>query len=142
MEEAAPAKEDNTRLIAGLCYVPFLFINIIAIAYVLITGKGGRFAKFHALQSLFFYIAYTILVIVLEIPILFMMGNAFTKFGPGSSAQDFFSIWGNMFTIMIPMMLIGLIFLVASIYLAVMAFLGKETRIPVISRFVSSIMKE
>jgi len=53
-------EEKNGRLLAALCYIPFFLINIIAMLYVLVGHKGGKFARFHAIQSIFLLVAYIV----------------------------------------------------------------------------------
>ena len=151
MEEAKDLKkeEDNARLLAGLCYVPVMLVNLIAILYVLLANKGGKYARFHAVQALFFLIAYAVVIQLIMIPGYAGMVGIFDKMskmsgtGGGASFEgtEFMEAWTGMMLVTIPAMLLGLVFLVVSIYLAVKVASGTDIRIPFIGdiagRFVS-----
>lgn len=108
-------KKDEARLLAGLCYVPVFFINIIAIIIVLVTGKGGKYGKFHAAQGILFFVALVVASVLLMLPFSIM-----EKFMPKGGFLG------------IPELLIGVAALLVSLYVAMMVFTGKEMRLPFI----------
>ena len=140
----APAKTPGTgvdpKTLAGLCYIPILFINILVPLYVLITGKGGRFAKFHAVQALILGVVYFVAAQLVMIPYYIAFGSLYASIFSGKAMNAAtFSSMGGMFLMMIPVMLLGVAFLVYSIYLAVKAFGGAEVRVPVIGKYAAGV---
>ncbi len=129
--------EDNDRLLAAACYVPFFLINIVAILFVLLTRKGGAYARFHALQSLFLNITYLVVIMIVQIPVMFLFmktwASMFTATTANATAsQGFMDAWVQMWLIMLPMMALGLGFLVLNLLFAFWAYGGKKFRIPIL----------
>ncbi len=106
-----------------MCYVPVFFINIIAIIIVLVTGKGGKTAKFHAVQGILFFVALVVASALLMLPF---------------SIMEKFMAKGGFLGI--PEMLIGFAALIVSIYVAVMVFTGKEMKLPFIGEIAEKAM--
>lgn len=140
--EETPAKstEIDPKTLAGLCYIPFLLINILVPLYVLLSGKGGRFAKFHAAQALLLAVVYFILMQIVMIPYYLAFGSLYASIFTGKAASmAALGSMGGMFMLMIPSMLLGVAFLVYSIYLAIKAFGGSEIRVPVVGKYAEKI---
>jgi uncharacterized membrane protein len=139
-EANAHGNGPDPKTLAGLCYIPILFINILVPLYVLITGKGGRFAKFHAVQALLMYVAYFILVQLVMIPYYLAFGSIYADLFSGKQVGTAaLSSMGGMFVMMIPTMLLFVGFLIYSIYLAVKAFGGNEAQVPVIGKYAAGV---
>lgn len=132
-------EDKDSRMLSGLCYIPFLLINFIAIAYVLITKKGGKYARYHALQALFFFIAIFIVSIIIEIPIMVFLIWSWINFlsNPIQAESGFL----NIFVIIIPVMILSLLLLLVYLYFAFLAFSGKRFRLPLISNQVDKLVQ-
>jgi len=130
----------DPKTLAGLCYIPVAFINVLVPLYVLITGKGGRFAKFHAVQALLMYVAYFILIQLVMIPYYLAFGTIYADLFAGKQVGTAaLSSMSGMFVMMIPTMLLFIGFLVYSVYLAIKAFGGNEIQVPVIGKYAASV---
>lgn len=129
--------EKNDRLLAAACYVPFFLINIVAILFILLGRRGGPFAKFHAFQSLFMTIVYFVVMMVIQIPVMFMFmktwASMFTATMTNATAsQGFTDAWVQMWLIMLPLMALGLSFLVLNLLFAFWAYEGKKFKVPIL----------
>lgn len=130
----------DPKTLAGLCYIPILFINIIVPLYVLLSGKGGKFAKFHAVQALIMYVAYFVAVQLVMIPYYLAFGSLYAGIFTGKQVgAAALSSMGGMFLMMIPTMLLGVAFLAYSIFLAIKAFGGNEVRVPIIWKYAAKV---
>jgi uncharacterized membrane protein len=139
-ETPAKSAEISPKTLAGLCYMPFLLINVLVPLYVLLTGKGGRFAKFHAAQALLMYVAYFILMQLIMIPYYLAFGTIYADLFTGKQVgAAALSSMGSMFALMVPSMLFGVAFLLYSIYLAIKAFGGADVHVPVIGKYAEKI---
>jgi uncharacterized membrane protein len=139
MPEVPELNEDekNARMLAGACYVPFFLINVVAILYVLLGRKGGSYARFHALQSLFLAITWFVVMTAVQIPVMFLFMKTWaTMFtantGNPATMQVFTNLWVQMWLIMLPLMVLGLGFLVLELVFAFWAYGGKRFMIPIL----------
>jgi uncharacterized membrane protein len=137
-ELVADETDGDGRLLAGLCYLPFFLINIVAILYVLLSKKGGGYAKYHALQALLVFITIFVVSAILEIPVMFIFFSTWMGFwtSPQGSATGF----SRMFLFMIPLMIFSVAMLLVYLYFAYLAYSGKRFRIPLISSFVDRMV--
>lgn len=128
-------KEDST--LAALCYIPFFLINILVPLYILIKNEG-RYARFHAVQSLLIvvvsFIISTILSIITYIFLLLIIGATLAV--TDETLGFLFSLYGGLFLTMIPAILFSLFYIMFELYLAYAALNGKFVNIPFISGFV------
>ena len=56
MQNMSPGKSAlglDANVVAGLCYVPLCYLNLILSIITLVTDKTNKLARFHAFQSLF-----------------------------------------------------------------------------------------
>ena len=136
MEELEEDKD--SRLFAGLCYIPVCIINLIMIAYVLLAKKGGKYARYHALQGLGVFLVIFVMTMIVQLP--FMLIYMSSWFSMMSSPAKFASNFANLFLIMIPMMILGLVTLAVYLVFAYWAFTGKKFRIPIISNQVDRMV--
>lgn len=132
-------KADGERIAAGLCYFPFLFINLVAIIFIMAAKKGWAYARFHALQALTLYVAVffagSALFLLFFFPMIVAMEMAgqrglpwdFERGAPGAPLLS--SVFG---------MLVALGFLA----LCVMVGTGRDVRVPVVSGFVGGLIKK
>ncbi len=107
---------NNDSVLAGLCYLGLMVIAIPTIIILLMKKDESPFIKFHAIQA----IGFTVLNVVInigfsilsQIPVLGFMA----AIGGGLISLGVFLYW---------------------IYLVVMAFMGKDPRIPLLADFVN-----
>ncbi len=133
--------DENSKLMAGLCYVPFGLINIIAILYILLAKKGGPYAKYHALQGL------ALQLVILVFSMVFMFAFMFPAMQNMALTQDQFVQSANNSTvhsaqsaqfIKNTLAYIGPIFIYSfgiffvELALAVSVALGKDIRFPMV----------
>lgn len=131
-----PGKDKDETLFAGLCYIPFLAINLIMSIYILATGKGGRYARFHAIQGLGLFVALFVVGLLFQ---ALLMGLFFFNISSIQSVDNpaagfgrmFFSIWAMA----IPIVCFTLAWLVSILYLAFRAFSGKGVELPFLAKF-------
>jgi len=110
-----PMSNEN-RLLAALGY-PF---GIIAIIVLVTDMKNNRFMKYHAVQSLFFYLALIVLLVGSSILLTIL----------GSISSGFFFL-GFLYP------LVFLAWFVLTLYAAVQAYNGKMYSIPVVGPFAA-----
>jgi len=132
-------EEQNGKLLAGLCYVPISPINLVAILYVLLANKGGKYARFHAVQSMLLILVFSIISLLIQLPFMLAFAKLFTNF-PFSPA-DFQAAWAQAFAFMVPLMVFGIVFFLVFFYFAIQAFQGKSFRIPVITDLAGRVVK-
>ena len=138
-QETTPNDDKHARILSALGYLPVTMIHILIPLYVLITKEGGKFAKFHAIQSLAFYAALMLVNGILAIPYMLVFGyvylGMFSGFGSGAGAEIFKSM-GLIFVAIIPMLLVSAAYTLGSLYLAYSAFQGRKVMLPFIGRKV------
>ncbi len=119
-----------------------------AISYIWIVGlifffieKENRFVRFHAMQSILYGIAWSVLMIVLII-----LGVIFTAIGAAISATAGDAI-GTLFGIIVGLVwlliwLVPLGMLVGLILTAVKAYQGKTVKLPIIGNIAEKIVNK
>lgn len=110
-----PMSNEN-RLLAALGY-PF---GIIAIIVLVTDMKNNRFMKYHAVQSLFFYLALIVLLVGSSILLTIL----------GSISSGFFFL-GFLYP------LVFLAWFVLTLYAALQAYNGKMYAIPVVGTYAA-----
>ncbi len=128
-ETPLSAEEKEAREYGALCYFPVALINIIAIVLVIFQKKGGKFARFHAFQSIALYILLIVWSMGLNILVMVLVfGSLLT----GSAAAFFGS-----FLLMFLLIFIGvLVPMLGFLAVAVQVWSGKDVRLPYIAKFV------
>ena len=139
-------EEDNgsSKLIAGLCYLPLLCINLIAIGYVLLGKNGDKYAKFHALQGLclfavWFFIGMALFVLIWIPQSMDKMATFQQKLVDAQGAQNTTAITSAMseyYSGMLPAFAISFIPMLLFLLLAFLVAIGKDIQIPVLKEFV------
>ncbi len=127
-ETMKASKAEDQNLIAALCYIPFMWIGIIASLAILLTkNKENKFLKFHATQAILFYIISIFFFMALMICgwILAIVAAIFT-YGLGGLCVGLFVV------------LIALVWIAFMFFAAWKAFNGEEYEIP----FVGKIARE
>jgi uncharacterized membrane protein len=128
------AEEKNSRLLSALAYVQLIFpINLLIALFIIFTKKTDKFARFHALQSLFLIIAYLVALAPFMIMFLYFWASAFFSFWNITSPQGMENYFMNWVLAFIPGLiggLMGLVMLVLTSYLAVTAYSGKIVKVP------------
>ena len=136
--------KSDSRILAGLCYVPFMLVNIVAILYILIKKGDDKFAKFHALQALalfiLLFIAMQAVMITVYLPLMTQQMKAMAGTLKSGGSANGMAVFSSMFAVyaqMIPFMLAGLLVIVAFIAIGVLVALGRDIRVPILAGFVS-----
>ncbi|VVB56764.1 Uncharacterised protein [uncultured archaeon] len=135
-EKTAPVlseAEKEARQFAALCYVPVMLINFAAMFFVFFEKKGGKYARFHALQSLALTLIIVISVVVLNVVVIagvmagFMSGNLLALVG----------VWALT---MVAAFALVFIPLVALVVIAIRVWGGHDVRLPLIAKYVDGFM--
>ena len=139
----------DERIMAGLCYIPFMLINVFASLYILIGKKGGKYARYHALQGISVAVALFLVGMAfwsvyalpmmqkqLEIQskILGMQGQG--KNATSAASQEFLRAYSDIMASMLPFMFFGLLVLGCELGMAIFVGLGRDLRIPVLGGFL------
>lgn len=117
-EAAAPAKSNDDNLIGALCYI----IGLVALYVLLTEKKQNKFLKFHAVQTLFLWVAWFVFFVCWGI-LSFVLAIITAPLG-GIGGVAWFCI-----------PFIGLAVLVLVLFAAYKAFQGEEYEIPVLGKF-------
>lgn len=129
-ESVKVSKEEDQNLLGALCYIPFMWIGIFASLFILLTeNKENRFLKFHATQSLLFYV----------VSVFFFMGlmilgwivailAALVTYGLGGLCVGLF------------VLVVALVWVAFMFFAAWKAFNGEEYEIPFVGKIARSHM--
>lgn len=138
------AEEENSKLLSALAYLPFIFpINSLIALFIIFTKKTDKFVRFHALQSLFLFIAYFVALVPFVIVFLYFWASAFFSFWGISSPQDMGAYFMNWVLGFVPVLIGGLMavaMVVLTSYLAFTSYKGKVVKIPFISSFAQRFL--
>jgi uncharacterized membrane protein len=119
-----------------------------AISYIWIVGlifylmeKENKFVRFHAMQSILFGIANTVIMIVLVIvatvlTVAFGIGGAMVGGGIGTLVSLFVWLIWLLFWVICMVMFVGLIFA------AVKAYQGQKFKLPIIGNMADNIVNK
>ncbi len=122
---AASAGTNDQKLIAGLCYIPILFIGLLASLYVILTEKKqDKFLAFHAWQSIILTVVCIVVVPAVMI-IIFVLGAVLAMVTAGL---------GGLLVPCISLPL-GLVILIGFFILAYKAYMGEKYKLPMIGEF-------
>ena len=120
-----------------------IFVEFVAPVTILIVKRDSTFVMFHALQSLFWHVAW-IVVWIGAIAVWFLF---FIRMIPHMAAQSpntappphffmmMFGIWGSIFFGFIINFIVGVV-------MGVLAYRGKWARIPLIGRLAMAAVKD
>lgn len=123
-----------------------------ALSYIWIVGviffimeKENRFVRFHALQSILFGVANSIIMFVLAIvaiilTFVFSMGAAVAASGGGGGIATLVSLL--VWLIWLIFWLIGLVMLVGLIFAAVKAYQGQTFKLPFIGNIAEKMVNK
>ena len=115
-----------------------LFIGgiILPIIFWAVSKDKSKFVSFHALQSLFFHIAYVVLIVVLAIVIIFGgIGMGLLSAGAGSTAMPVITIIAIIaFYLLMFLYIFGGIGY--SVYMGIKSYEGKMNMYPIIGKLV------
>ena len=124
MQNMSPGKSAlglDANVVAGLCYIPVCYINLILSIITIVTDKTNKLARFHAFQSLFL-MAGLIVVMVLY----FCAGIVGAILDNALGYAVFTSLLGILSIILF----LGILILV--IIAAIKAFQGQIYKLPII----------
>ncbi|HUS11839.1 MAG TPA: DUF4870 domain-containing protein [Pyrinomonadaceae bacterium] len=119
-----------------------------ALSYIWIVGvifffieKENRFVRFHALQSIIFGIANSVIMVVLAVIAIvltfaFSIGGAIVGGGIGSLIHLF--VW----LIWLIFWLLGLVFLIGLVFAAIKAYQGEKFKLPIIGNMAENIVNK
>jgi len=135
-ENASKAEEDkDARLYAALSYFPVTIIGLIVSLYVIFTKKGGKYARFHAIQALGVITAIFVIGLVAQsilfVAILPGMSNSLIRADKDSVTNPFAMMIG-VWAAMLPILLLGAFWFVLLTFLAYKAYTGKGIKLPLI----------
>lgn len=124
VEAAKVSKAEDQNLIGALCYIPFMWIGIIASLFILLTeNKENKFLKFHATQALLFYI----------ISIFFFLGLMICGWIIGIIAAVFTYGLGGL-CVGLFVALVAIVWIAFMFFAAWKAFNGEEYEIPFVGK--------
>ncbi|MBZ0201445.1 MAG: DUF4870 domain-containing protein [Ignavibacteria bacterium] len=140
--ESIPGGEivsSEDRLIAMFSHLSIFFGSLIVpLIFWAIYREKSKFVSFHSLQSLFFHLAYTVILVflVIFVAIVGMLTGLFAKKG-APVTPDAFQI---IVILALGAVVIGFIFgsISLAIYLAVSTYKGGMKKYPVIGKMVYS----
>jgi len=67
MQNMSPGKSAlglDANVVAGLCYIPVCYVNLILSIITLVTDKTNKLARFHAFQSIFLMIGLIVVMVL------------------------------------------------------------------------------
>jgi len=124
MQNMSPGKSAlglDANVVAGLCYVPVCYINLILSIIVLVTDKTNKLARFHAFQSLFLMAG---LIVVM---ILYMCAGIVGAILDNALGYAIFTSLLGILSLVL-----GLGILIAVVIAAIKAFQGQIFKLPII----------
>src|SRR6185436_20340245 len=124
MQNMSPGKSAlglDANVVAGLCYVPVCYINLILSIITIVTDNTNKLARFHAFQSIFLMIG---LIVVM---VLYMCAGIVGAIL--DNALDY-AVFTSLLGILSIILFLGI--LIAVIIAAIKAFQGQIYKLPVI----------
>ena len=124
MQNMSPGKSAlglDANIVAGLCYVPVCYLNLILSIITLVTDKTNKLARFHAFQSIFLTVG--LIVVMIR---YFCAGIIGAILDNALGYPIFTSLLGIL------CMVLGLALLIAVIIAAIKAFQGQIYKLPII----------
>ncbi len=141
--ESIPGGEivsSEDRLIAMFAHLSIFFGSLIVpLIFWAIYKERSKFVSFHSLQSLFFHIAYTVVIIILAVfvAIVAALTGLMGKSGSTPPTPDAFQI---IIILALSFFVIGFIFgsIGLAVYLAISTYKGGMKKYPIIGKMVYS----
>lgn len=133
--QLVPLNEDS-KLLAAATYIPFFFINLISIIYILVKKKDDLYAKYHAIQALTCIAIMLLIILPVElIGLAILLPKLITSFAIHSTFPftAFFAIWAILLIALIVSFTLTITF-------AYLAYIGKAFKIPIISKQIKKHM--
>lgn len=130
MQNMSPGKSAlglDANVVAGLCYIPVCYINLILSIIVLVTDKTNKLARFHAFQSLFLTAALIVLMVL-----YFCAGIIGGLLDNAIGSPIFTSLLGIL------ILVLGIGLLIAIIIAAIKAFQGQIFKLPIIGNLADN----
>jgi len=124
MQNMSPGKSAlglDANVVAGLCYIPVCYVNLILSIITLVTDKTNKLARFHAFQSLFLTAG---LIVVM---VLYFCAGIVGAILDNALGYPIFSL---LLTLLSIVLFLGI--LIAVIIAAIKAFQGQIYKLPVI----------
>lgn len=141
MENTEEIISSEDKTLSMFCHLSMMLGGILMpIIIWAIKKEKSRFVRFHALQSIFFHLAYSVILAV--VIVMFAMIILLTIPGIGYSKSLQHSSGFPAITMVFIFLISGIIILSAlgavaySIYLAVKSYQGERTRIPVLGKII------
>jgi uncharacterized protein len=141
MENYEEVISGEDKMLSLFCHLSMVIGGILMpIIIWAIRKEKSKFVRFHALQSIFFHLAFSVILAI--VIVMFAVIILLTIPGIGYSKSLQHSPGLPAFTMVITFILLGIIFLSAigaiaySIYLAVKSYHGEKTRVPVIGKII------
>ena len=113
----------DTNVAAGLAYLPICLVNVVVSIIIIATDKTNKFARFAAFQSL---------MLVAVAIVGYVLGFVIMAVGGGANST-IIVLLGSLIYIAA-----FLIFFVCSVIGCIMAFMGKQFRLPVIGNMADN----
>jgi uncharacterized membrane protein len=124
MQNMSPGKSAlglDANVVAGLCYVPLCYLNLILSIITLVTDKTNKLARFHAFQSLFLTAGLIVVMIL-----YFCAGIVGAMLDSALGYAVFTSVLGIL------SMILALALLIAVVIAAIKGFQGQIFKLPII----------
>jgi uncharacterized protein len=138
MENIEENITSEDKILSMLCHLSILFGGIIMpIIIWAIKKEQSRFVRFHSLQSIFYHLAFSVIlavVIIIVAVAIAITGAGFSSIHNSSSMPAILLIIVFVFTVVIVIVTLGGI--AYSIYLAVKSYQGEKTKIPIIGKII------
>ena len=136
---SSPLGSMDPKVAAALSY-----IWIVGIIFFILE-KENRFVRFHALQSILFGVANTIIMIVLAVvafilTLVFSVGAAAAASGGGSGIASLVSLL--IWLIWLIFWLIGLAMFAGLIFAAIKAYQGQTFKLPIIGNMAEKMVNK
>ncbi|HYW73150.1 MAG TPA: hypothetical protein VE961_19135 [Pyrinomonadaceae bacterium] len=124
MQNMSPGKSAlglDANVVAGLCYIPVCYINLILSIITVVTDKTNKLARFHAFQSIFLSVG---LIVVM---VLYFCAGIVGAILDNAIGYPVFSLVLTLLSLVL-----GLAILIAIVIAAIKGFQGQIFKLPVI----------
>ena len=140
MENTEEVISNDEKMLSLFCHLSMVIGGILVpIIIWAIKKQESKFVRFHALQSIFFHLAFSVVIAVLIVftaLAIILTGVGFQSLGRHASSGI------PAVVLIIVISFAGIIFLMAlggivyAVYLAVKSYNGEKTKIPVIGKII------
>ena len=131
--------ELKEKIAAALCYLPSLLGFVIGVVYILVKGPGcnGPFFRFHFYQAIFLSIVGFLIMAVASGSTDIFVG--FLRLFEGALGPSLIHSLVSNISLVTSVLLLPVAF--AVIYAAIFAFLGKFTKIPMVTDVIYNMIR-